>query len=117
MSGYVDDPELYLRETTVFIVPLLAGGGVRVKILDAWCWGLPVVSTTIGAEGIDYRESENLIIANTSSDFGVSVLRVWRDRQFGDKLICSARQTVENRYDWAKIYRRLYEPYISSSQV
>ncbi|MDX1523669.1 MAG: glycosyltransferase family 4 protein, partial [Anaerolineae bacterium] len=51
VTGYVDDPKPYLAETAVFIVPLHAGGGMRVKIIDAWSWALPMVSTTIGAEG------------------------------------------------------------------
>ncbi|MGL4651420.1 MAG: glycosyltransferase, partial [Caldilineaceae bacterium] len=52
VRGYVDDPRPLLRETAVFVAPLLAGGGMRVKIIDGWTWGLPIVSTTVGAEGI-----------------------------------------------------------------
>ena len=56
------DPLPYLERTGAFIVPLLSAGGMRVKIIEAWRWGLPIISTTIGAEGIHYlagRKSVN----------------------------------------------------------
>ena len=53
VTGYVADPVPYLEAADAFVVPLHAGGGMRVKIVDAWLWGLPIVSTPIGAEGID----------------------------------------------------------------
>ena len=65
VTGYVSDPSPYLVETAAFIVPLHAGGGMRVKIPDAWCWGLPVVSTPIGAEGIDVRAGQNILIEDS----------------------------------------------------
>jgi hypothetical protein len=50
-TGYVDDRQSHLGETSMFMMPLHAGARVRVKILDAWCWGLPVTTTRVGAEG------------------------------------------------------------------
>ncbi|MFQ5578879.1 MAG: glycosyltransferase family 4 protein, partial [Anaerolineae bacterium] len=75
VTGYVTDLMPYLLETAVFIVPLHAGGGMRVKILDAWSWGLPVVSTPIGAEGIDTTPNEDILIADTAPAFARSVIR------------------------------------------
>ena len=76
ITGYVDDPTPYLAETAAFIVPLHAGGGMRVKILDAWRWGLPVVSTTIGAEGISIVDGEDILIADDAGAFADAVLSV-----------------------------------------
>ncbi len=63
VTGYVADPLPYLQAADVFVVPLHSGGGMRVKILDAWLWGLPIVSTPIGAEGIELRDGENILLA------------------------------------------------------
>ncbi len=63
VTGYVADVTPYLAAADAFVVPLHAGGGMRVKILDAWLWGLPIVSTPIGAEGIEVVHGENILIA------------------------------------------------------
>lgn len=105
VTGFVPDVNRLLAETAVFIVPLRAGGGMRVKILDTWCWGLPIVSTSIGAEGIEIRDGENILIADTPADFGAAVSRVLSDPQLNDCLRRNGRQWVEDRYDWLKVYR------------
>jgi glycosyltransferase involved in cell wall biosynthesis len=105
LAYYVPDPVPYLAETAVFIVPLHAGGGMRVKIVDAWSWGLPVVSTSIGAEGLNYRNGENLLIANTSEAFAQAVVRVLTDPRLAACLGAAGRHTVEEHYDWHKVYR------------
>ncbi|MBN1220195.1 MAG: glycosyltransferase [Anaerolineae bacterium] len=103
-TGYVTDLSPYLAETTVFIVPLHAGGGMRVKILDAWSWGLPIVSTTIGAEGIDIQPGQNILIADTVPDFAQAVIRVLQEPALAQQLAQEGRQTVRQKYDWRRIY-------------
>jgi len=108
----VEDLIPYLRETAVFIVPLHAGGGMRVKILDAWCWGLPVVTTTIGGEGIQVRDGENALAADTPEGFAQAVVRVLRKPELAARLAAGGRRTVEAHYDWREVYRawdRVYE--------
>jgi polysaccharide biosynthesis protein PslH len=86
---------------------------MRVKILDAWCWGLPVVSTAIGAEGIRYRDGDDLLIADTAADFAAAVVRLWQAPEMANHLGTVGRQTVEGWYDWRSIYRdwdNVYEP-------
>jgi glycosyltransferase involved in cell wall biosynthesis len=104
VTGYVTDLTPYLAETGVFIVPLHAGGGMRVKILDAWSWGLPIVSTTIGAEGIEIRPEEDILIADTAQAFARAVIRVLKDESLARRLGHSGRQTVAEKYDWRVIY-------------
>lgn len=104
VTGYVPDPLPYLAETAVFIVPLHAGGGMRVKILDAWSYGLPIVSTTIGAEGLRYQHNHNLLIADTAESFAGAVVRLLQQPTLQAQLGQSGRDTVENYYDWQKIY-------------
>ncbi len=102
--GYVDDPEPYWAKSQVFVVPLLAGGGMRVKILDAWARGLPVVSTTIGAEGLDARDGDNLLLADTPAAFAQAVNRVLGDAALAARLAQAGRHTVAAQYDWRAVY-------------
>lgn len=104
VTGYVDDPRPYLAETAAFIVPLGAGGGMRVKIIEAWMWGLPVVSTTIGAEGIHGRDGEHWLLADTAEGLAAAVLRVSREPGLADKLAAAGRRQVEKHYNWANEY-------------
>lgn len=113
VTGYVDDPTPYLSATGAFIVPLFAAGGMRVKILDAWCWGLPIVSTSIGAEGIDYRAGENIFIADEPAEFAAAVVRLLNRPELANGVRRRGRQWVEERYDWHQVYQRwdeVYEP-------
>jgi glycosyltransferase involved in cell wall biosynthesis len=105
VTGYAPDPAPYLARADVFVVPLLAGGGMRVKILDAWLWGLPVVSTLIGAEGIEYREGENLLIASEAEAFAEAVVRLLSDGALNARLRVAGRCWVEERYGWRQAYR------------
>lgn len=105
VTGYVNDPKPYLEETAVFVVPLLAGGGMRVKIVDAWMWGLPIVSTTIGAEGIDTRPGENILIADTTEAFAEAVVRLLQKPELRRQIAQAGRQWVEQRYNWRIVYK------------
>ena len=105
VPGYVSDITPYLSETAAFIVPLHAGGGMRVKILDAWNWGLPVVSTSIGAEGLRYADGENLLLADNAEKFARAVISLLREPALSSAVAVAGRKTVEEFYDWRKIYK------------
>lgn len=105
MPGYVADLEPYLAETAAFIVPLHAAGGMRVKIIDAWCWGLPVVSTTIGAEGIEAEHGEQILIADDPAAFAEAVVRVVHDQELQGQLRAAGRRWVEQGYHWQRVYQ------------
>jgi polysaccharide biosynthesis protein PslH len=109
--GYVPDLKQILAETAVFIVPLRAGGGMRVKILDTWCWGLPIVSTRIGAEGIEVRTGENILLADEAQPFAEAVLHLVNDADFSQRLRQHGRSWVEEKYDWRRIYAAWDEVY------
>jgi len=104
VTGYVSNLMPFLAETCVFIVPLRAGGGMRVKILDAWNWGLPVVSTTVGAEGLQTQAGKNILMADTPQSFATAVIRVLQDRSLAYRLSQCGYQTVTEQYDWHKTY-------------
>ena len=105
VTGYVSDLQPYLAETAAFIVPLHAGGGMRVKILDAWSWGLPMVSTTIGAEGIETRHNQDILIADTAPAFAQEVVRLLTEPEFGRQMAQNGRQAVMEKYNWRVIYQ------------
>ena len=107
VTGFVSNPTGLLAQSRVFVVPLRAGGGMRVKILDAWQWGLPVVSTTLGAEGIEARPGENILLADDPATFAAAVVRVLRDPHLARRLRENGRSWVERHYDWRAVYPRL----------
>jgi glycosyltransferase involved in cell wall biosynthesis len=104
VPGYVLDLTPYLRDAAVFVVPLDAGGGMRVKILSAWCWGVPVVSTSIGAEGLRAHHGENLIIADTADMLSSCVIELLQNPAHGEQLVKAGRETVEKNYNWRDTY-------------
>jgi glycosyltransferase involved in cell wall biosynthesis len=100
VTGYVPDLSEVLRQSGVLIVPLKSGSGMRVKILEAFSRGIPVVSTTIGVEGIDARAGEHLLVADDAAGFARAVVQVLEDRALAERLARNGRRLVEERYDW-----------------
>ena len=107
VTGYVADPAPYLAAATAFVVPLHAGGGMRVKIVDGWMWGLPVVSTPVGAEGIAYRDGENILIAGDATAFAHAIVRLLTDEGLNARLRTAGRAWVEEHYGWRTVYKRV----------
>ena len=104
VTGFVREPQPYLERAAAFIVPLLSGSGMRVKILDAWRWGIPVVSTTIGAEGISVRPGENIMIADDPQGFAEAVISLLRQPLTRQLLRQNGLRWVEEHYDWQTVY-------------
>jgi len=102
--GYVEDLAHSWRSSRIFIVPLLSGGGMRVKILDAWTYGLPVVSTSIGAEGLSYIDGENIIIADHAEAFAQALINLLGSRKDCVRVCSAGRVNLENTYNWKKVY-------------
>ncbi len=106
VTGYVEDPAPYLQRAGVMIVPLRAGGGMRVKILNALSQELPLVSTTIGAEGIALEDGVHALIADSPAEFAAAVLRLLEDRALAAQLGRNGRRLILEKYD----YRRACAP-------
>ena len=98
VTGYVDDPTPYLERAAVTVVPLRAGSGMRVKILNALAHGIPVVSTSLGCSGIAVEPERHLLVADTAEEFAVATLRLLNDREFADRLARNGRRRVAERY-------------------
>ena len=98
--GPVDDLRPHLAAADAVVVPLRLGSGTRLKILETWAMARPVVSTTLGAEGLDAVPGRHLLIADHPSDFARSVLRVLGEPGLGDELGRAGRALVSERYSW-----------------
>jgi glycosyltransferase involved in cell wall biosynthesis len=88
------------RQATVFVVPLLSGGGTRLKILEAMAMGVPIVSTTIGAEGLGCRSDEQLLLADGAEAFAAAVVRMLQQPSLQKALCQNAAEWIKTRYDW-----------------
>lgn len=111
LTGYVDDVRPYMRDAAVFVVPLRAGGGTRLKILNAWAMGKAMVSTSVGCEGLDARDGENLLIADTPEAFAAAVDRLLGDPALRARLGAAGRRTAEQVYGWDVIGARMAAQY------
>lgn len=103
VTGAVADVAPYYERATVAIVPLRAGGGSRLKILEAMALGRAVVSTTIGAEGLDITPDVDIVLADDAESLARETLRLVRDDNARSRLQQAARATVEAHYDWNDI--------------
>ena len=99
VTGYVEDLTPYLRESAMLVVPLHSGSGMRVKILEAFSRGIPVVATTIGIEGIDARHNEHLLVADGADAFAQAVVNILHDPIAARQRATAARRLVEQQYD------------------
>jgi glycosyltransferase involved in cell wall biosynthesis len=101
VTGFVEDLRPYLSRASVAVVPLRLGGGTRLKIVEAMAMGKAIVSTSLGAEGIDVRPGVDLLLEDDPRRFADAVVRVLRDRELAVRLGASAREVVVARYSWA----------------
>jgi sugar transferase (PEP-CTERM/EpsH1 system associated) len=101
--GRVEDIRDEVARSAVFVVPLRVGGGTRLKILDAMAMGKAIVSTSIGAEGLDVQPGVDIVIADTPQDFATAVARLIRDPERRHAIAASARAHVMERYSWQRI--------------
>jgi glycosyltransferase involved in cell wall biosynthesis len=96
--GQVDNLEEYYRAAHAVVVPLRAGGGTRIKILEAFSQHRPVVSTGIGAEGLDVGHGRELLLADTPDDFAAQCLRLVNDTALTSRLTGRASRLLDERY-------------------
>jgi glycosyltransferase involved in cell wall biosynthesis len=98
--GAVPDLRPWLSKATATLAPLHVGGGTRLKILEAMAMGRPVVSTRIGAEGIDIADGEQVLLGDTPEAFAAQVRRTLDDAELCRRMGTAARRLVEEKYGW-----------------
>ncbi len=103
VTGRVDDVRPYIENAVAYIVPIRIGGGTRLKIYEALAMEKPMVSTTVGAEGLPLNNGEELLIADTPAAFADAVVRVLADQAFAHQLGQRAAKTVRERFGWERV--------------
>jgi len=111
VTGYVEDDRAIAADCGVFVVPLRSGSGVRVKILNALAMGLPVVATSVGAEGLEAVHGEHLLIADSAQDLADAVVEVLSDPELAASLGFNGRKLVCEKYSWERVGERLLAVY------
>lgn len=109
VTGTVADVRPMYGGAAVVVVPLRVGSGTRLKILEAMAAGVPVISTTLGAEGIEATRGAEILIADTAAETLTAVERVLAGEELRQKLVLQARSLVSARYDWALLGERLFQ--------
>jgi glycosyltransferase involved in cell wall biosynthesis len=111
VTGIVPDVRPFIREAMIYVVPLRVGGGSRLKILEAFAMGIPVVSTSVGCEGLGARPGEQLLIADTPADFAQAVRQLAWDPALRATLARNALRHVQAHFGWKAIGNRLIDLY------
>ena len=120
LTGHVDDIRPYVGAAACYVVPLRIGGGTRLKILDAWAMGKAVVSTSVGCEGLDAVDGQNILIRDDPAAFAAAVSMVLRDSGLRASLEKNARAVAEQKYSWNVIgekMRKVYGEVLAGARV
>lgn len=112
VTGTVDDVRPFYADALAVIVPLRVGGGTRLKILEAMAMGVPVISTTLGAEGVAARDGQEILLADSEEDMINALDRIVTNVRFRKDLTDRAKQLVVQHYDWSFIGDRLQMVYL-----
>lgn len=111
VTGYVPELRPYLEQAALVVVPVRAGSGMRVRILEAFAQAMPVVTTTVGLEGIDARPGVDVFVADTPTRFAASVIKVLQSDATQVQLAKNGRSLAVKRYDWQVALQQLGKVY------
>jgi glycosyltransferase involved in cell wall biosynthesis len=112
VTGYVPDLEPYFKKAAVLVIPVRAGGGMRVRILEGLAYGEAIVTTTIGLEGIEAESGKEVIVADTPQDFAEAVLQLLDNFEMRAEIAKNGRDLVEWKYDWQVVLRKVNDIYL-----
>ncbi len=111
VTGTVPSVAPYYEDALAAIVPLRTGGGTRLKILEAMAAGVPVISSTLGAEGLAVSPGENILIADDEKSWIEALDSIFSDEARWRQIAAAGRSLVEFRYDWSVLGKTLFETY------
>ncbi len=103
VTGRVEDVRPYMERAAVYVIPLRIGGGTRLKVYEAMAMGKPIVSTTIGAEGLPVRDGVDLLLADEPQEFAAAVVRMFSDATLARELGERAAATARERFGWNRV--------------
>jgi glycosyltransferase involved in cell wall biosynthesis len=97
--GHVGDVRAWIASSSVYVAPIVSGRGVRIKILEAWAMGRPVVSTRLGCLGLNAVHGKNVFLTDTPQEFASSIVLLLGHPELGSELGNNARMTVQPEYE------------------
>ncbi len=110
-TGFVEDIRPYVSTSSVLIAPIRIGGGTRLKILEAFAMGVPVVSTSIGCEGIPVERGYHLLLADSPEEFAMAIGEIFSNRDLWNRLKENAYRLVEQNYSWDQLALKMENVY------
>jgi glycosyltransferase involved in cell wall biosynthesis len=106
LTGFVDDIRPYVARANVYVIPLFVGSGTRIKAFEAMAMGRPVVSTSLGVEGLDVVDGETFLRADDAEAFARGILMLLDDASMRARIAGAARRLVETRFSWSRVARQ-----------
>jgi polysaccharide biosynthesis protein PslH len=103
VAGSVDDVREHVQDAAAFVVPLFAGGGTRLRVLEAMAMRVPIVSTRVGVEGIECTPGQHVLVTDTAESFARQLIALLDDQGTAERLARAGRQLVEQQYSWQAI--------------
>jgi glycosyltransferase involved in cell wall biosynthesis len=113
IQGEVDDALEFVNSKSIMVVPLLSGGGMRVKIVEGMAMQKCIISTSLGAEGINFTDGENILIANNRDEFYDTIRLCITDEEYCKTIGANARKLMEQQYDINTVTKNLIQFYLS----
>jgi len=110
-TGIVEDVAEFIAASDVAIAPIFGGSGTRLKILEYFSCGLPVVSSTVGIEGLDVTNGIHALVEDDLDRFALGVIKILKDKELGIRLGKNARELVVNNYNWKESAMNLSKVY------
>jgi glycosyltransferase involved in cell wall biosynthesis len=111
VTGHVPETRPYFAQSAVFVSPLRGGSGIQVKNLEAMAMGVPVVTTSVGAAGIEAKVGHDLIVADEPKEFASKVIQLLDDLELRQQIGQNGRRLVEEKYNWPDVVGRLDKIY------
>jgi len=112
VDGEVDDSVKYQEDKAIMIVPLISGGGIRIKIIEGMALGKTIISTSVGAEGIPYTHRKNILIANNREEFAEAIGICMDSKEFCIEIGRNARQLAAENFDCSRTAKKMVDFYI-----
>lgn len=115
VTGYVPDLVPYMNQAALMVIPVRAGGGMRVRILEAFSRAMPVVTTSIGLEGIQAVEGREVLVRDSAEEFAGAVVWMLEDPELQARLASNARRLAREHYDWQVALKKMDVIYNAAS--
>lgn len=108
LRGFVPDLQEVYRDSRVSVAPLLFGSGMKVKVLDALARGMPTVTTSVGAEGIELEPGKQLLVADAPADMAAQIANLLTDPTLWQSLQQHSRELIRERYTWRQLFNQMH---------